>query len=79
MLAKPVYPLRVYHFSKYADVKYKIYTICYILLLSSALNVIFKSLDDVDSISELQIVYLKEEIKIIPGFEAASLNVKIRR
>jgi hypothetical protein len=52
---------------------------CHKLPLFSALNVILKSLNDVGSISELQIAHLKEEIKIIPGFEAASLNIKIRR
>jgi hypothetical protein len=44
-----------------------------------ALNVILKSPNDVDSISELQIAHLKEKIKIVPIFDAASLYVKTRR
>ena len=45
----------------------------------SALNVILNSPNDVDSISELQSAPLKEKIKIVPVFDAASLYVKIRR
>jgi hypothetical protein len=52
---------------------------CHKSRLSSALNIIFKSLNDVDSISELQITHLKEKVEIILGFKAASLNIKIRR
>jgi hypothetical protein len=38
-----------------------------------------KALNYVGNISELQIAHLEEEIKIIPGFEAASLIINIRR
>jgi hypothetical protein len=47
--------------------------------LSQASNDIFKSLNDVNGISELQIANLKEKIKIHSVFEAASRNRKTRR
>jgi hypothetical protein len=46
---------------------------------TSALNIILKSLNDVDSISELQIANLEEKIKIIPLFDAASLYIETTR